>query len=1270
MTNPESKLTVQPTLVIGLGGTGVSVLRQLKKEVAKNSPAGDRLVLLGIDLDPASNARLKGPDAPPVLSSREFVELDFQALSDFVENINAREPVVSGAVAGSTLAPVYPTILQWFKEFPPGSNRRIGVGQTKDGGAGQWRSLGRVGLHLDIVKAMKAIRASMDAAYGHVGSLGVRHAHVIASVAGGTGSGMFLDIGYLLTHMMRDIEVTGHFLLPEAFLSVDKAGRIYQNAFAALMELSELKNQRREFEVALPGDNLSISRRVGGEGPFATVNLYSVFPMDKATSASPPQAGMLSHTYDRIAQVVLAACRHDIIRALASHRRNNRGDRGEPPSSARAGWVFSTAVAMHLPTATLDDVTNVALRSLCERRIGVLKSVLQDPLGIPSDVSNWHEESKRQLAQWWDTLVGEARRCREDVIRQIQQCDGSTDNWLAILSKFPAQKDGSRVISHRLLHDLFDLATVESAAQRRLDEIVEGRIRSLTALRPADRVRATDMTLEFVGALPTNPEFSPGEHEIGVQLPTFSGGVMQHIANLLLLSPAVTNESRIRNSAKDLAALLGTMRCGLSVEWWTSVRSKMQSAFVDFRKQASIETSQEVTRVQRIETEAAHLGQSLTPRQITPLADAFDNMWSKLPTTHALLEAFGHWPIPFDAPSTCTAHLTELARKCAQEFLTDEESIEHVVGTVDDVEARMRGSVSSVFRKRREMTPVEAAVVFLPSLTGCETFNGHVQNTVLPAIERGLNQPIEYEELAWNSEGLVYFERRSHAPNCIDRIVEYQAAYLRHEDWERAYFHTDYRFVDLPLLADTAIAPAAVPCGNSGCGTDLRGVDRSQVFCPECRGLIRTRCGNVDCSSDELDKTYFSRLEAWRSDPNRDPSHPPLLCPSCNLLVRSAWWECRSGHRPVPSGQTECPECVAESQAGIRLRDHVSVDRRNLAGVCPNCHRLGRKRPFFVGAEIWRRMNDGLQVEDLGRLPELAGTRRLVGHPRIQCPDCEAVLIPCDFVKGAIQPGQLLARSGGAFVGPPGVKYKSCSHCDFPLRSDIEEASCPRCRRRLHNCRICGAMCEKVLSPLGGGERCSNCQNPARKPTVRWSLDDWSLDQGLAVCINLYECTAARRLTWANAPADSRECRVCRDQLQLTYTMANMVELCPICSKLDLLPGVQHVAPSATDSGACVLCGGMRRQLSDLGGTSSASRSPAEPSLDDIIWLCKTAIVWTEDNGGARYAIAQKFQSPTIPFDELCKRAKAFFTGVQGDRLASVLDKMADQWLASVARSH
>lgn len=86
-----------------------------------------------------------------------------------------------------------------------------------------------------------------------IASVGVKHAHVIASLAGGTGSGMFLDMGYLLTHLMRELEVAGHFLLPEAFQAVDTAGRIYQNTFASLMEIAELKNQRREVEVLFPG---------------------------------------------------------------------------------------------------------------------------------------------------------------------------------------------------------------------------------------------------------------------------------------------------------------------------------------------------------------------------------------------------------------------------------------------------------------------------------------------------------------------------------------------------------------------------------------------------------------------------------------------------------------------------------------------------------------------------------------------------------------------------------------------------------------------------------------------------------------------------------------------------------------------------------------------------------------------------------------------------------------------------------------------------------
>jgi hypothetical protein len=81
--------------------------------------------------------------------------------------------------------------------------------------------------------------------------------YIVCSVAGGTGSGMFLDIGYICRHIAGSLRhrVFGFFLLPRVF--GEKGGNYYcsGNGYAALKELDYWVNEDKPVEVSYPGVN-------------------------------------------------------------------------------------------------------------------------------------------------------------------------------------------------------------------------------------------------------------------------------------------------------------------------------------------------------------------------------------------------------------------------------------------------------------------------------------------------------------------------------------------------------------------------------------------------------------------------------------------------------------------------------------------------------------------------------------------------------------------------------------------------------------------------------------------------------------------------------------------------------------------------------------------------------------------------------------------------------------------------------------------------------
>lgn len=63
--------------------------------------------------------------------------------------------------------------------------------------------------------------------------------HMVFSVCGGTGAGLFLNMACLLRHLLPSSVITGYAILPGAFLSMAKSGmgRVTTNAYASLHEL-------------------------------------------------------------------------------------------------------------------------------------------------------------------------------------------------------------------------------------------------------------------------------------------------------------------------------------------------------------------------------------------------------------------------------------------------------------------------------------------------------------------------------------------------------------------------------------------------------------------------------------------------------------------------------------------------------------------------------------------------------------------------------------------------------------------------------------------------------------------------------------------------------------------------------------------------------------------------------------------------------------------------------------------------------------------------
>ena len=217
----------EPTIIIGLGGTGVDALRVIKKKVYEHlipdNPDGDipeykRIGFLAVDTDYIDTDY----GEPYDLERKECLNIS-------VDNLNRKmkDDIASGNKEFAWLQP--------------------NLDLKGQHGAGAVRQIGRYCLFKNIDRVTDRIRKLKE---GVTISTGVSkvNVHIIAGISGGTGSGTFIDMCYIIRDLMgADATLFGYFFMPDVNLFKTGMG----NGYAALKELDYTMN------ISKSGDSFS-----------------------------------------------------------------------------------------------------------------------------------------------------------------------------------------------------------------------------------------------------------------------------------------------------------------------------------------------------------------------------------------------------------------------------------------------------------------------------------------------------------------------------------------------------------------------------------------------------------------------------------------------------------------------------------------------------------------------------------------------------------------------------------------------------------------------------------------------------------------------------------------------------------------------------------------------------------------------------------------------------------------------------------------------------
>jgi len=359
-----SSLYVAPTLVIGLGGTGVSVIRLLKRRIRQSmQPLPGIIEFLAVDTEPVQN--LPGDER---IFDREIAYLGDYNAASVLRNLDNHPHIDDWWLHGSTITGSI------FK------------------GARQRRSIGRLSLYTrwglfaqrldpklrkirEIAEKEKIERRGID-----VERSGKVRVYIVSSLCGGTGSGTFLDTAFRVRKEMKDdAEITGIFVMPSVFLpdiqSRIQRQRIQGNTYAALLELNHFLSGA-PFESCFPDhpfrNGNSEKNIIKLERPFDMV-----FLVDRSNGRE--GIGSIDDVRQMTAQYIFLDVITPIGKRLSGLRENLNDLASERRKSVQNGQSQTLAIAgfatasLVMPANVTETISHMYGADLLRRRmIGLL----------------------------------------------------------------------------------------------------------------------------------------------------------------------------------------------------------------------------------------------------------------------------------------------------------------------------------------------------------------------------------------------------------------------------------------------------------------------------------------------------------------------------------------------------------------------------------------------------------------------------------------------------------------------------------------------------------------------------------------------------------------------------------------------------------------------------------------------------------------------------------------------------------------------------------
>lgn len=246
----KNNVVFRPTVVIGLGGTGYGALLKLKKRFVDAYGSVPPIIrFLSIDTTENAEGAAASPDGPEV-------QLDHH--EKYVLQVGSPANLLNGA---------NPHIDEWWPPEIPTQAIIAGAGQVRARGrlalfAKAGEIFGWLGRAFDDVRNIRNQKQMHYEQFQLSARSGVE-VHIVGSLAGGTGSGIFLDIAFIARHLAGGDEqsnFTGTLLLPRFFSKLAGVALVKPNAYGALKEIEHLSTSKTPFHINYGLHRVEVSR--------------------------------------------------------------------------------------------------------------------------------------------------------------------------------------------------------------------------------------------------------------------------------------------------------------------------------------------------------------------------------------------------------------------------------------------------------------------------------------------------------------------------------------------------------------------------------------------------------------------------------------------------------------------------------------------------------------------------------------------------------------------------------------------------------------------------------------------------------------------------------------------------------------------------------------------------------------------------------------------------------------------------------------------------